>query len=119
MFGAYLIGISLLAVISPDTFFENVGPFGPKNEHYTRDGAVFELAFGIGAVVAVWRASWAKPMLAVLTLQSLFHAINHLVDINEADPKWLGTFDFVGLALSTLVLGWAYWRLRNKREVGP
>lgn len=114
IFAAYLIGIALLAIVSPHTFFTKVGPFGSSNPHYTRDGATFELALGVGAAVAFTQRSWRVPALAVLTLQSLLHAINHLVDIGDAHPQWLGPFDFAGLALATSVLAWALLRARRQ-----
>jgi len=110
VFALYLIGIALLALASPHTFFDRVGPFGSSNVHYTRDGATFELALGAGAAVAVFRQRWRVPLLATMALQSLFHAINHLVDIGSAHPKWLGPFDFGGLATGTVVLMWALAR---------
>jgi hypothetical protein len=44
VFALYLVGIAVLALVSPHMFFEKVGPFGSSNVHYTRDGATFELA---------------------------------------------------------------------------
>jgi hypothetical protein len=113
-FAVYLVGIAVLALISPHTFFEKVGPFGSSNAHYTRDGATFELALGAGAAVAVFRQSWRVPLLATMALQSLLHAINHLSDIGNAHPKWLGPFDFGGLAIGTVVLTWALVRARRQ-----
>lgn len=114
IFGLYLVAVSLLALISPDAFHDSLGPFGPLNEHYARDGAAFELAIGLGALAAIGRPAWQPPMLWVLAMQSGFHALNHLVDIQEADPEWVGYFDFVGLTLSTLVFVWALRRLRTR-----
>ena len=114
---AYLIGIALLALISPSTFFDRVGPFGVSNPHYTRDGATFELALGVAAAVAVRRISWRVPILATLALQSLLHALNHLADVGKAHPSWLGPFDFVGLALGTVLLAWAAIRARAQEAM--
>ena len=114
VFAVYLVGIALLALISPHTFFDKVGPFGSANAHYTRDGATFELALGTAAAVAVVRRSWRVPLLATIALQSLLHTINHLADIGNAHPKWLGPFDFGGLALGTVVLAWALARAHSQ-----
>ena len=112
-FAMYLIGIALLALVSPHTFFEKVGPFGSSNAHYTRDGATFELALGAGAAVAVFRQSWRVPSWQPWHCSPLLHAINHLSDIGNAHPKWLGPFDFGGLAIGTVVLAWALARARR------
>lgn len=117
VFGLYLLAVSLLAIIAPETFYKNVGPFGPANEHYTRDGATFELAIGLGALAAVRRLAWHKPMLWVLVMQSGFHALNHLADIQEADPEWMGHFDFIGLTLGTLILIWTLRRLHSQQTM--
>jgi hypothetical protein len=109
----YLIGIALVALVSPDTFFAKIGPFGARNDHYIRDGATFELALGIGAAIAVRRVHWRVPIVVILALQFLFHAINHLVDLGSANPEWLGPVDFIGLALGAGILGWTAWRLRD------
>ena len=113
-FAVYLFAVAILALVAPRAFFEKVGPFGPKNPHYTRDGAIFEFALGVGAAVAVSRQSWRVPLLATMALQSLLHSINHLSDIANAPPRWLGPFDFVGLAIGTVVLAWALARARRQ-----
>lgn len=102
--GLYLIGVSVLALVSPATFFAEIGPFGTRNDHYTRDGATFQLALGIAALVATRRADWRVPVIVTLAIQFLLHTVNHLVDIDEADPHWLGPADFAGLALGTVLL---------------
>ena len=37
---------------------------------------------------------------------------DHLIDINDAIPGWVGVADFVGLALAALFLGWLFLTLR-------
>ena len=49
-------------------------------------------------------------MLALMTIQYALHSVNHLIDIGSAHPAWEGYFDFVSLALSTVLLAWL-WRL--------
>ena len=55
-----------------------------------------------------WGASpgLAVPVLAMTAFQFGTHAVNHLVDIDEADPEWVGVVDLVGLSLGTLALAW-------------
>jgi hypothetical protein len=45
-------------------------------------------------------------VLGYATLHFLFHSINHLVDIGDADPKSVGVFDFVTLTIGFLTLAW-------------
>jgi hypothetical protein len=36
VFGLYLVGLSIFAVLAPGTFYDELGRFGPRNDHYTR-----------------------------------------------------------------------------------
>jgi hypothetical protein len=105
-FAAYHFAIAALMIFAPHTFFTDVGPFGVQNNHYLRDTASFELAFGIALVLAYGRVPWRTPILCCVTLQFALHTINHLVDIGAAHPYWLGPFDVATLALATLALAW-------------
>lgn len=102
--GHILLGAYQL--IDAGSFFREVGPFGARNDHYTRDVGTFTLALGIGfAVAARWR-SWRLGIVGYALLQYVFHSINHLVDINKAHPHSAGPLDFVSLAVTAAVLGW-------------
>ncbi len=106
-----ILGVSQLAlglwmVISPGSFYDALGPFGERNDHYLADVATFYLALGAAALVAARRPGWRLPVLGFAAIQYTLHAVNHLVDIGEADPGWVGPFDFVTLALSAAGLAW-------------
>jgi hypothetical protein len=70
------------------------------------DVATFYLALGAAQLVAAQRPSWRVPVIALAFAQSALHAINHLIDIGEADPSFLGPVDFFGLLAATALLGW-------------
>jgi hypothetical protein len=106
VFGAYSIALGALMVVAPGTFFDRIGPFGTYNAHYVLDVATWYLAFGTGLLLAVRRSGWRTPLLAFGVLQNIAHLINHVVDIDEADPTWIGVFDVVALVLVTGVLTW-------------
>ena len=106
VFAAYHFAIAALMVFAPHAFFANIGPFGVQNDHYLRDTATFNLAFGVSLAVAYRRVSWRTPILFCVALQFALHAINHLADIGAAHPYWLGPFDFVSLAFATAALAW-------------
>lgn len=105
-FAAYSFVAAALMVLAPHTFFEDVGPFGVQNDHYLRDVATFNVAFGAALLVAYRRVEWRTPVLCCVALQFVLHSINHLVDIGAAHPYWLGPADFISLALATVVLVW-------------
>lgn len=96
----------LWMVVDPGSFFDTLGPFGERNDHYTRDNATISLAVGVCALLAVGRASWRVPVLAVTAVWFGLHAVNHLADIGEADPEAVGAVDFVALVVVGVALAW-------------
>jgi hypothetical protein len=105
-FGAVQIAIGLMQWLLPGTFFEQVGPFGARNDHYLGDVATFYLALGVVLIVAARRPSWRIPVLALALIQYALHTLNHLIDIGESDPGYLGPLDFALLALGTAGLAY-------------
>lgn len=106
LIGASQLGLAVWMIVSPSSFFDAIAGFGTQNDHYVRDVAVFYLAIGAGMLVAASRASWRFPVLVISAVWYLAHAVNHLIDIGDADPGWVGPTDFVALALTGLVLLW-------------
>jgi hypothetical protein len=115
-FGAYHFTIAALMTFAPHTFFTEIGPFGAQNDHYLRDTATFNAAFGATLLIAYRRVSWRTPVLFCVALQFALHAINHLADIGAAHPYWLGPADFAALALSTVVLVWLTREAHREQE---
>jgi hypothetical protein len=103
---AYHLALALFMAAAPHAFFANVGPFGPRNDHYIRDTATFSAAIGLGLAIALRKHSWRVPALSIATAQFALHSINHLLDIDKAHPAWTGYFDFFSLAAATILLGW-------------
>ena len=113
-FALYNLALSLFMVIAPGAFFELIGPFGERNDHYTRDNATFGLAVGTAALIAIRLRSWRLPVLVVLAVQFSLHALNHLVDISAAQPELVGPIDFALLTLGALLA--ILLAVRAKRE---
>lgn len=113
-FGAGQLVLGLLLWATPGFFYEEIGPYPPRNDHYMGDVATFYLALGVAALIAVSRASWRVPVLAFALIQYGLHSVNHLIDIGESEPSWLGPANFVSLVLMTLLLA---WMLRRDQEV--
>jgi hypothetical protein len=98
---------ALFAVLDPKGFYDAVGPFGAYNDHYIRDAAAaMQGSLGVAMAIAVLRRSWRVGVLGYASLHFLFHSINHLVDIGDADPEAMGPIDFATIGLTALVLGW-------------
>src|SRR4051794_28992560 len=94
--------LGLWMVLAPRSFYDAIGPFGPFNAHYVRDVSTWQLAFGGALAVAVRRPSWRAPLLGFAVLQFGLHTLNHVVDIGDADPRWVGVFDAVTLGVTTV-----------------
>ena len=114
VFAAAQVVLGLLLWLAPGFFHDEIGPYGARNDHYMADLATWYLALGVAALVAVRRASWRVPVLALALIQYALHSLNHLIDIGEADPGWLGPFNFVSLLLTTVLLAWML-----RREEAP
>jgi hypothetical protein len=98
--------IGLLLWLTPGFFFEEIGPYGVRNDHYMGDLATWYLASGVAVLAAVPRPAWRVPVLFLVAVQYALHSLNHLIDVGEADPGWLGPANLVALALATVLLGW-------------
>ena len=109
------IVVGLWAAVDPGSFYDQIGPFGPQNDHYTRDAAAAMIgSLGVAMAVAVFRPSWRVGVLGYAVLQYTFHAVNHLADIGEAEPERYGPIDFAALTLTVPVLVWLL--VRASRE---
>jgi hypothetical protein len=104
--GAVELILGIWMVVAPRSFYDGLGGFGTYNAHYLRDVATFELALGIGSLLAVRRPTWWVPVLTIAGLQFALHAVNHVVDAHAANHLGVGIFDAVSLALVALILGW-------------
>ena len=96
----------LMLVLVPGAFYDALANFGPENHHDLRDMAAFYLASGVVLVVSAGRPSWRAPALALVGLQFGLHALNHLLDVGDSSPTWVGPFDVVSLAVGALTIAW-------------
>jgi PPE-repeat protein len=106
VFGLTQLALGLFMAIAPGAFFDSIGPFGARNDHYLRDLATFYVALGVAGLVAARRPSWRVPVLALAAAEFVLHAINHLADIGKSDPGWNGPVDFALVAASAVLLAW-------------
>jgi predicted anti-sigma-YlaC factor YlaD len=110
---AYLLITGVMALVAPDTFFDQIGKYGIENSHYVGDVGAFTTAAGIGVLIAIWRPSWREPLLWVGAAWFGLHALNHLFDIGEARSDARGIFDTALLAFGGV--GSAYLALMAQR----
>jgi hypothetical protein len=114
-FAAVHLALGAWQLISPGSFFDVLGPFGTSNEHYTRDVGTFTLALGVAFAIAYRHPRWRVGVVGYALFQYAFHAVNHLADIDEADPKAMGPIDFAAIALTAVLLAWMLARIVGDR----
>jgi hypothetical protein len=103
---AFHVATGLLALLAPDTFFEQIGHYGIENSHYVGDVGAFTLAFGVAVGISVVRPSWRAPVLWLGALWYGFHALNHAFDTGEAKSEARGWGDTLSIALGAVVAAW-------------
>ncbi len=103
---AYHVVFGCLALLAPDTFFDEIGHYGIENSHYVGDVGAFYLAAGIALAFAVVRPSWRAPLLWLGAFWYGLHAINHLFDTDEAKSAGRGWADTLLIAAGALGAAW-------------
>jgi len=107
VFGVYALGIGLFMMFFPGAFFDTLGTFGVRNDHYIFDNATFEIPQGLLLLAAVRWVSWRVPALAFATLHWALHAISHIVDPHHGAGDFIGWLEAGGLVATTVILAMA------------
>lgn len=110
LLGAYHLLLGGAMAVAPRRFYDDLATYGAYNDHFIRDLSTFYLALGAVLLVAAARHAWQVPLLVFAIVQYVLHVINHLVDIGDTDPGWLGAFNAISLAFVTALLWWALRR---------
>ena len=118
LLAAIHVALGAYMLIDPGSFFREIGPFGVRNDHYVRDAGTFTLAVGVAFAVA-WRwPAWRIGAIGYALFQYVFHAVNHLADIDKAHPHRQGPLDFASLVVGAAVLAWLLVRAIGERREG-
>jgi hypothetical protein len=104
VFGVYSVLVGLFMFVAPGTFFDTLGNFGARNDHYIFDNATFEFPLGLMMLAAVRLPSWRVPALAFATVQWGLHALSHIVDPHHAAGDAIGWLEAGGLVGTTVLL---------------
>jgi hypothetical protein len=104
LIAATFLIIAAWMVIDPRSFYEQVGPFGPYNVHYIGDAAAFQAGVGVALGASIWIPSLRAGALLAAAAMTGLHAINHWIDINEANgDSNADVFDAVSLTIQFLL----------------
>lgn len=109
VFGVFSVGLGLCMILAPGVFFDTVGAFGTRNDHYTFDNASFELPLGLLLLAALRWPSWRVPALAFATVHWALHSLSHIIDPYHHAGTTVGWLEAAGLAISTGWLAGALW----------
>jgi Domain of unknown function (DUF4345) len=114
--GALHAAFGLYMLLAPGSFYETIGTFEPRNDHYIRDLATFYVALGVAFALAGPRPAWRAPVLLLAIVQYALHTANHLYDLGRPEEDWVGpvTAALVAAAL-VLLAGLAYVAARRGR----
>lgn len=104
VFGVYALAIGLFMLVAPGVFFDTLGNFGVRNDHYIFDNATFEIPQGLMLLAALRWRSWRVPALAFATVHWALHTISHIVDPHHGAGDWIGWLEAGGLAATTVIL---------------
>lgn len=107
VFGVYSVLIGLFMMVWPAAFFDTLGDFGVRNDHYIFDNASFELPLGLMLLAAVRWPAWRVPALAFATLHWALHALSHIIDTHHGAGEWVGLLEAAGLVVTTAMLAFA------------
>jgi hypothetical protein len=107
VFGVYSVLIGLFMMLAPGMFFDTLGNFGVRNDHYIFDNATFELPLGLMLLAAVRWPSWLVPALAFATLHWGLHALSHIIDPHHGAGDLIGWLEAGGLVVTTVILALA------------
>ena len=106
LLGAINAGLGALALIAPDTFFDQIGKYGVENSHYVGDVGAFVLAFGLAVLLSIRLPSWRVPVLYLGAIWFGFHALNHAFDTGEAKSEARGWADTIYIAAGGVLLAY-------------
>jgi hypothetical protein len=104
IFGVYSVALGAFMMLSPGVFFDTLGAFGTRNNHYIFDNASFELPLGLLLLAALRWSAWRVPALAFATAHWGLHAVSHILDTHHRAGTSVGLLEFAGLAISTVLI---------------
>ncbi len=112
------LALGLWMALAPRSFFDAIADFGRYNSHDLRDISTWYLATGAALLLAAPRAGWRVPLLLFAAVQSSAHMVNHLIDVGDSEPSWVGPVDVLTLAAAAVLLGWIAWVARGHAACG-
>ncbi|OBB10259.1 hypothetical protein A5761_28075 [Mycolicibacterium setense] len=118
VFGVYSVTLGLFMLLAPGTFYDTIGAFGVRNDHFILDSASFQLPLGLMMLGALKWPRWRVPTLAFATTHWALHSLSHLIDTNHAAGNWVGWLEAGGLVFTTVLLAIALRTSMSEEKTG-
>ena len=104
--GVTQIITGVTALLAPGVFYDVIASYPPENEHFLMDLGSWQIALGAVAVYGARRPEWRVPLLGLVGLQYLLHAVPHLIHVDDPEEGWHGPFALIAQLLGAgLLLG--------------
>jgi hypothetical protein len=103
--GAAHLAVGAWMLFAPGSFYDAIGTFPPRNDHFIGEVGAYYVALGVTFVAAARRATWRGGVLLLAVVQYALHLGAHLYDIDDPPEDWVGPVSaaLVGAGLLVLV----------------
>jgi hypothetical protein len=109
------LGTGVFMALAPGSFAEHVAGYPRVDDHVIRDLGTWSLATGAALALAALRPAWRRPVLALAIVQGALHTANHVADVGDTDPGYLGPLNVAVVGGGTLALAYVWWAVRRER----
>jgi len=114
--GVIHAALGLFMLLAAGSFYESIGTFEPRNDHYIRDLGTFYVALGVAFAAAGSRPAWRAPVLLLALVEYALHTANHLYDIGHPEKDWVGPATAALVAAGLLLLALLAYLLGRPRR---
>ena len=95
----FFIGLGIWALLSPQSFYEQLATYPPYNKHLFHDVGAFQAGIGSTLLFALFRRDALQVALMGTSVGAILHAISHVVDRDlggkSTDPYLLSALALV------------------------
>jgi len=98
----FLAGAALL--LAPQWFFDHIGTYPPYSPHFLGDAGAFLTPVGAALILAATNPVKYRSLVALGTIVSVLHFLNHLDGSLTAGESWLQTIVVAVPAVAMLVV---------------
>lgn len=113
--GLFFLLPGIWALVHPQSFFDEVAPWEPYNEHFIHDIGAFQVGIGVALLLATRVKDASFVALTGAAAGALVHLLSHIADHNHGGND---TDTLVFGVLAALLLAAAIVRWRSAGDHG-